>query len=111
MTTIKLVPGKTQEGTTETRPPRVTYSIVSVVAVKIRGQKIPEDSMALPDDGGLIQKFQKWQIGNDLYPFMLQYTGGGGYLAYFDAKDIPAVRRWLETSGAELDDETTWGRR
>lgn len=89
--------------------PVVTYSIVDLIAVKIRGEPHPDGFPIFPRDDGLVQRFQKWGLQENIFPIMGQFSGGGGLLAYYDPCYRKQIEDWFEREGAQLDHEKTWG--
>jgi hypothetical protein len=90
--------------------PKVTFSTPTVVAVKIRGEGGSFPMM--PNDGGVIMRFQKWAIENDIFTMIPGgSSGGGGYLGYYSEEDAEKIRKWLLENGVAEDDDATWGSR
>lgn len=88
--------------------PRVTFSAVPVICLRIRGEK--REFPTIPNDDGIVKKFMDWMDENDVHPFINQQTGGGGCLIFFEADDfdIDALKEVLKELGAEEDDDVTW---
>lgn len=87
--------------------PKVTFSMPPVVAVKIRGEggRFP----VMPDDGGIVGKFLKWTIDNEVVPVVMSgFSGGGGHLGFYAPQDAKAIKKWLEENGVIEDDEKSW---
>mgnify|MGYP001613989830 CR=1 FL=1 len=84
--------------------PKVTFTTKSVVCVHIKGEedKSPrrEGEPNLPrclDDGGLVEKFLKFQADERVHPVakMPCGFGDGEYFGFFAAKDVPKIKAWL----------------
>jgi hypothetical protein len=89
--------------------PKVTFSMPTVVAIKIRGEggKFP----VMPNDGGLVGRFLGWSLKEEVFSVIPGgFSGGGGHLGFYSAQDAEKIKKWLEENGATEDDETTWSR-
>lgn len=88
----------------------VTFSALSVVAVRIRGER--REFPRMPEDNGIVGHFLQWMIKNDIHDMGISgHSGGGSFLGFFEAEDVPAIKKWLSENGAVEDDEKTWERR
>jgi len=63
------------------------------VNVKCGEAKFPD----LDPDDGTIKKLQEFLSREEIFPFTLQYSGGGQYIALFDAPDGVKVQSFLES--------------
>lgn len=88
--------------------PVVTFSCLPLVAVKIRGESTGR--FTLPNDDGLVLRFMRWALEKHITPFQGQFSGGGGYLAYYSSEDAEKIHAWLSKEGAIEDHEKTWSR-
>lgn len=90
---------------------KVTYSIMTVHAVRIRGEG--GGAGYLPADDGLVQKFLQWMIEKEVYGLsgFGGHSGGGTYLGFFTYEDACKAQEWLIKNGTDLDDEKTWEKR
>ena len=87
--------------------PNVTFSITTVVCVKIKGEKFeqkftPNDTTEFsnfpisPNDGGLVRRFLEFQEKEAIHPIIAGgYSGGGGYLGFFSPQDASRIEAWL----------------
>ena len=82
---------------------RARVEISSVVRVAIMGFRAPEEARRhsrlplIPRDNGLVQEFMRWMLNeSDIHPAFPSSSGGGQYVAYFNAADMPRVEAWLE---------------
>ena len=89
-------------------PPRVTFSITEIIAVRIRGEK--REFPQVPADDGLVGRFLKWCIEQDIGRLPgAGFSGGGGHLGFYYKDDLPRISAWLAENKAVWDDVTTWG--
>jgi hypothetical protein len=88
----------------KTSPPKVTFSVSTVVAVRIRGEG--GDGYYIPDDGGLVGRFQKWCLEEEIHSAIRAgFSGGGGLLGFYFPDDANKIFTWLTSNGATEDDE------
>ena len=90
--------------------PKVTFTTQGVVCVYIKGEEDNsprrEGEPNLPrclDDGGLVEKFLKFQADERVHPVakMPCGFGDGEYFGFFAAKDVVKIEAWLLEQGAE----------
>lgn len=94
------------------RTPKVTFSILDVRAVYIRGEG--GGSGVLPKAGDLPLRFSRWLTTAKIYEVSGlggRFGGSSSCLMFFTKKDAAKVRAWLEKNGAVHDEKTTWERR
>lgn len=94
---------------------KVTFSSQTVVAIKVRGVPVkgtPGNILCAPDDKGLVVRLLNFISFSGLYPVggMGGFSGGGGYLAFFEPDDAERIVEWLLANDAVLDHEKTWSR-
>lgn len=78
--------------------PKCTVQITPVVQVHIRGEERRGGRVA--DDGGLVHRFLGFMTEQKIYNAVRGgYSGGGGYLGYFTAKDAKKIEIWLRGQG------------
>ena len=81
---------------------RARIEITEVVRVDIRGFKASDEEQAkhrrplIRSDDGLGHEFLHWMLKTDIHPAFSARSGGGWYVGYFFAKDIPRIKEWLE---------------
>ena len=94
--------------------PKVTFTTQPVVCVYIKGEEdnspLREGEPNLPrcsDDGGLVQRFLKFQMDKRVYPVakMPSTSGGGVYFGFFTAEDVAKIEAWLLEQGAECENQ------
>lgn len=81
--------------------PRVTFETVPVVCVTIKGEG--EDGVPrVREDGGLVQRFLKFQLDENIHPAVRGgYSGAGSFCGFFSAEDVEKIEKWLFEQGAE----------
>lgn len=108
MASDEITRRQAEEGSTPTGTSKCTFSIGYVVVVKIRGEGGGRGY--LPDDGGLVQRFNQWTLDEEVYSLNINggYSGGGGYMGFYTPEDAEKVQAWLLENGVVNDDDKTW---
>jgi len=76
---------------------KVIFETTPVVCVTIKGEG--EDGV---EDGGLVQRFLKFQLDKNIFPAVRGGHGGAGsYCGFFAAEDVVKIEVWLLEQGAE----------
>lgn len=72
-----------------------------VVWITIVGDK--RDDGRIPDDHGLVLRFNRWCAENGiLRAVWAGHTGGGSFAGAFDPDDLPAIKEFFEREGFKL---------
>lgn len=107
----EIVRQQAEEGSVPAATSKCTFSIGSVVVVKIRGEG--GGGVYLPDDGGLVERFLQWCLKEEVYSLNIGggYSGGGGHMGFYTPEDAERIQTWLLANGAINDDDKTWEQR
>lgn len=83
--------------------PKVTFEAIPVVCIRIRGEEDKEKPMCLPKDDGLVSRFLKFQIEQEIFqvPGCGDTCGPGIFVGFFTAKDAKKLVTWLRKQGAK----------
>jgi hypothetical protein len=81
------------------RPPRVRYELVPVLLVRVVGERHPKGFPYMPNDGGIVHEFLKWQGPKNGYPVQGMSSGGGSYHALHEPEHEDRIRAFLESQG------------
>lgn len=88
---------------------KITFSVMPLVRVEIRGEKHPKGFPYLPLDDGLVARFLAWAREVDLWSARGGTTGPGIYVGYHSPADAKKIRAWLAAEGcAEIEGDGGW---
>lgn len=52
------------------------------------------------EGGGLVSRYFRWSIENEVFPVIPGASGGGSYTGAYDPQDAAKVTEWLKSQGA-----------
>lgn len=87
--------------------PRVTFGCYEAVWVKILGEKDERPSRypRVRRDGGIVSRFLRWQLAEDVLPLRSIVSGPGLYQAIHHLDDLERIENWLKEQGCEPEGE------